>query len=156
MTRPGTLVIALCLWSHSALWIIAAAPNPQNQGPPVRSVWDGVFSVEQAKRGGEQYEVFCTNCHQSDLQGDGMDVPGIADARFMKKWDRRSLKDLFEMMSTQMPEIAPGSLSRGVYTDLLAYILQANGFPSGVTSLDSETATLARIAFEEFPPASSR
>jgi mono/diheme cytochrome c family protein len=133
-----------------ALSVVSAAPNPQNQGAAARSVWEGVYSVEQAKRGGEQYAVFCTNCHQPDLQGDGMDVPGIADARFQKKWDRRSLKDLFEMMSKQMPEIAPGSLSRAVYTDLLAYILQVNGFPSGATPLDGEPDTLAGIAFEPF------
>jgi len=119
-------------------------------------VWDGVYNVDQAKRGAEQYSIFCTNCHGFDLQGDEMDVPAIAGDRFMKKWDRRPLKDLFDVMSTQMPEIAPGSLTRAVYTDLLAYLLQVNGFPSGMRALDGEPVTLAHTAFEQFEPNPSR
>ena len=148
------VVTAACL-CVMPVFLVIVHPAPLRQAPDSatsRSVWDGVYTLEQASRGRSQYVIFCTNCHRSELQGDEMDVPGIADDRFAEKWDGRTLQDLFAIMSKTMPEIAPGSLSKAVYTDLLSYLLQANGFPSAVTALGSEPESLGRIMFERFPP----
>jgi mono/diheme cytochrome c family protein len=140
-----------------ALWAAPGGAAPQTPAPPQAStVWDGVYAREQAKRGQEQYDVFCTSCHGSDMQGDGADVPALADTRFAKKWTGRTLKDLFELMSQRMPENKPGTLSKDAYADVLAYILQGNGFPAGVRPLPFEPGALARIVFEETAPESPR
>src|SRR4029450_6269331 len=35
-----------------------------------RSVWDGVYTAQQAARGQMQYEYSCGRCHQQELPGD--------------------------------------------------------------------------------------
>jgi mono/diheme cytochrome c family protein len=136
-----------------ALGSVSRAAGPQ--GPPVarpRSVWDGVYTMQQARRGEEQYDAFCQPCHGSDLQGDGADAPGLVTERFAKKWDRHTLKELFTAINQTMPATRPGTLSQQAYSDVLAYILQANGFPTGAMELGHVPEDLARIRFEEVAP----
>jgi mono/diheme cytochrome c family protein len=147
MTRAIVLA-GVSMWAAaSALSASQTSPAPGN-----RSTWEGVYTLQQAKRGQEQYDISCANCHGSDMQGDGADVPALGDERFAKKWDRRTLKDLFSLMSQTMPENRPGSLSKEAYGNLLAYILQGNGFPNGVVELSRESDELARIVFDLTPP----
>ena len=59
-----------------------------------RSVWDGVYSEEQAARGKDEYEYNCGNCHIHDLSGDSIkDVPALAGPDFMAKWAGKSVKE---------------------------------------------------------------
>ena len=51
-----------------------------------------------------------------------------------------------------MPATRPGTLSQQAYSDVLAYILQANGFPTGAMELGHEPDDLATIRFEEVAP----
>jgi mono/diheme cytochrome c family protein len=141
------------------LMLCVAARAATGQDPPAapkRTVWDGVYTSEQTKRGQEQYDVFCTNCHGPDMEGDGADVPSVIDARFARKWTGRTLKDLFQLINQTMPENRPATLSKDAYTDLLAYILQGNGFPAGVTPLSSDPDILAGIVFDELAPDPAR
>lgn len=43
-----------------------------------RSVWDGIFTEEQATRGKAVYEQHCRSCHGADLMGDGVMDPSLA------------------------------------------------------------------------------
>ena len=52
----------------------------------------------------------------------------------MERWREDSLHSLFTTMSTLMPRNDPGILSDGEYLDILAYVLQSNGFPTGPTN----------------------
>lgn len=153
MGQRRTLPIALCFCFASVLGSVPGAASSQDSSKTrLRSAWDGVYTAAQAKRGQEQYDVFCTNCHGADTQGDGADVPALNDARFARKWDRRTLRELFALMSQSMPENRPGSLSQEAYGDLLSFILQNNGFPSGATDLGHDPDSLASVVFEQTPP----
>ena len=129
-------------------------PPPRQSGPvnASLSVWDGVYTVAQAKRGEAQYETFCSSCHGSDLQGDGADAAALAGARFVKKWSDRSLQALFTVVTETMPQDAPGTLSKAAYADLLAYVLQANGFPDGTMELGHDPQELGRMVLQETVP----
>lgn len=129
----------------------AAAPIPQEQGAAGRrSVWDGVYTDEQATRGQMQYAYSCGRCHLQELQGDSSrDVPPLNDERFLKYWSGRTLKELFDLTSKTMPADGPASLRAKSYLDLLAYLLQMNKFPAGSLELDPER--LDRIVFETVP-----
>jgi mono/diheme cytochrome c family protein len=153
MSHRCILLLALSLSVVSAFGGAVLTAGLQNS-PAIRSqsVWDGVYTTAQAKRGQEHYDVYCTNCHGTDMQGDGADIPALNDARFAKKWDRRSLKELLDLISQRMPENMPASLSKEVYSDLLAYILANNGFPGGAKEIGREPDTLATIVFEETAP----
>jgi mono/diheme cytochrome c family protein len=126
----------------------AATPAAQENNGERRSVWDGVYSLEQAKRGEAYYDEQCASCHQFDLEGDGLDVPALTTARFRDKWDRRSLRRLFDVISMSMPQQKPGSLTRDVYADIVSYILQKNEFPAGSQPLSIDPNALEAIALE--------
>jgi len=46
----------------------------------------------------------------------------------------------------------PGSLSRELYTDILAYVLKFNAFPAGATALDPRTEIQNGIRIVAFKP----
>ena len=101
-----------------------------------RSVWDGVYSEEQAARGKDEYEYNCGNCHIHDLSGDSIkDVPALAGPDFMAKWAGKSVKELLDYMATNMPQDSRGTLGAKTYADITAYVLKANMFPAGPDAL---------------------
>ena len=58
---------------------------------------------------------------------------------FFDTWGTRSTKDLFDYSAEAMPYGAP-SLSMESYTEITAYILQANGGVAGASALTDSTA----------------
>jgi mono/diheme cytochrome c family protein len=117
-----------------------------------RSVWDGVYTDAQAKRGQEFYEYSCAACHLPDLEGDpGRDVPALAGEVFLTAWRNRPLKELFDLMGKSMPKDSPASLRPQAYADLVAYLLQFNEFPAGDRELAPEPSSLERVGFGRTP-----
>lgn len=112
------------------------------------SIWDGVYSEAQAQRGREQYLQHCSVCHSVSLQGNNEAPPLVG--RFIPDWADAPLGDLYDYTSTAMPLDRPGSLSAPAYADIVAYLLNANGFPSGKKELDP--SMLATIRFDALAP----
>jgi len=88
-----------------------------------RSVWDGVFADDQAKKGQAAYNDNCSSCHGDTLMG-GESAPALAGGEFLSNWNGLTLGDLFERIRTTMPQNRPGKLSREVCSAL-------TNFPSG-------------------------
>jgi cytochrome c len=129
----------------SALIVVVAAQSP----PARRSVWDGVYTDAQAARGERQYGRSCEQCHGPDLAGDPvMEIPALSLDSFMTSWGGKSVKDLFDTVKRSMPKDKPGSLGTGSYVDVVAYLLQANKFPSGGRELPREPEQLDGIEIE--------
>ena len=103
------------------------------------SVWDGVYSKEQANRGQKAYNSQCARCHGEALLG-GETAPALVDSDFLDKWNGKSVGSLVELTRKTMPSDGPGKLSRRLCTDIIAYLLNANGFPAGESELDSDAA----------------
>ena len=114
------------------------------------SVWDGVYSDQQAGRGAALYQTACASCHGDKLQGKGQ-TPALTGSDFIMNWNGMTVGDLFEKMQTSMPADKPGSLSREQNASLVAYLLGANKFPSGAAGLSSDTERLRQIRFEAAP-----
>src|SRR5579872_2719324 len=110
------------------------------------SVWDGVYSSEQAKRGQALYSKACASCHRADLEGHGP-TPSLAGSEFRDRWDGQTLDDLFEKMQATMPADHPGSLSREDNAAILAFILRSNEMPAGEKDLPADSDSLAKIHF---------
>ena len=111
-----------------------------------RSTWDGVYTDVQAKRGEAIYAERCSSCHAPDLSG--MDqAPPLAGADFLIDWNDLTLNDLFERIRISMPADKPGSLERTEVADVLAFMLQKNGFAAGKTDLPSTADALQAIKF---------
>lgn len=111
------------------------------------SVWDGVYTQDQANRGKVLYGQQCASCHGSALDGSGT-APPLTGADFKGNWNGQSADDLFEKIQTSMPADQPGKLSREQNADILAFLLMSNGFPAGSKDLPTDAAVLAKIRFE--------
>lgn len=116
-----------------------------------RSVWDGVYTADQAKRGQPLYNQNCSSCHGDTLTGGEM-APPLTGGDFLANWNGLTAGDLFERIRTSMPASNPGKLSREVNADILAYILSVNQFPAGKTELDRRTEPLKLIRIDSVKP----
>jgi quinoprotein glucose dehydrogenase len=116
---------------------------------PATTTWDGIYTAEQAKRGGALFTEQCAACHGESLQGIES-APALVGDTFNSTWEGVALSDLFERIRTTMPLTAPGSLSRAQTADILAFIVQTGKFPAGTTELDP--AALASIKYRTYRP----
>ena len=112
-----------------------------------RSVWDGVYTKEQAAKGQAAYNESCSSCH-GDTLGGGESAPALAGGEFLSNWNGLTLGELFERIRTTMPQNRPGSLSREKNAQILAYVLSANNFPAGKTDLPQQTEVLKEIKID--------
>jgi len=119
--------------------------------PPTKSVWDGVYTEEQAKRGSGLYQENCASCHGAELTGGEM-APPLSGGEFMAGWDGLTVGDLFERIRISMPQNAPGSLSGQQNADVLSFMFSANKFPAGAAELPKEAGILKTIKFEVKKP----
>jgi mono/diheme cytochrome c family protein len=117
---------------------------------PTASVWDGVYSQAQAKRGEALYQEQCASCHGPDLAGGEM-APAVVGADFYSGWLDLTLGDLSERIRISMPQNNPQSLSRAQTADILAYLLFRNNYPAGENELYSQTEFLNTIKIEPKP-----
>jgi len=116
-----------------------------------KSVWDGVYTEEQAKRGEVISKDECVRCHGQGLAG-GEQAPPLEGAGFLSNWNGSTVGDLFERIRVSMPTDGPGRLTRQEDADVLAYMLSLNRFPAGKTPLDKQTDALKQIKFEATKP----
>jgi quinoprotein glucose dehydrogenase len=112
-----------------------------------KSVWDGVYTEEQANRGRQGYSDHCASCHGPELTGGEM-APALAGGDFLAGWDGLTMGDLFERIRISMPQDSPGSLSGQQNADILAFMLASNKFPAGQTELARDAMILKTIKFE--------
>jgi hypothetical protein len=132
--------------AFAAVLVLPVIGTPSARAQTSSSVWDGVYTAEQATRGGKSYTESCAFCHGPGLEGTG-EAPALVGAQFRSDFDGLTVGDLFDRTRTSMPQDAPNSLSAETYADILAYIFKANGFPAGQKELDHRTPYLKAIAF---------
>jgi len=134
----------------ATLAVFAAGAGVLAQNPSGKqSVWDGVYTEAQAARGERQYGRSCEQCHGPDMSGDQVEeIPSLVLESFMTDWNGKSVRELFDTVKRSMPKDKPGSLGTGAYVDLVAYLLQANKFPSGAKELSRTPEQLDPIVIE--------
>ena len=129
--------------------VTAALLEPEETSS-MASVWDGVFTEPQARRGEAVYTGACGFCHGHRLNGapddpDMRSTPPLARARFLRVWEGRSLATLFEYTRATMPEDNPSSLTEQEYVGVIAYMLTVGGMPAGDAELQPDLQSLARV-----------
>ena len=113
----------------------------------VTSVWDGVYTEAQAKRGEATYLEKCARCHRDDLSGEEMS-PALVGMAFSFRWRDLSVNDIFTSLRSTMPPESPRSLSDQAYVDVVAFLLNANNYPAANYELEPDPTALAEIAIE--------
>jgi S-disulfanyl-L-cysteine oxidoreductase SoxD len=145
------LMLAVSCGMIAALALVQVAATPAGARParhPLAraSVWDSVFTLEQAGRGETTYRATCSNCHGDSLAGIN-DAPALIGAQFHKTWDGNALSSLFNRIINDMPSDNPGSLAKPQVAELVAYLLKYNGYPAGKTDLPAAPEQLSQIRF---------
>lgn len=109
-----------------------------------KTVWDGVFTTAQADRGKENYlSGRCGGCHKLDLTGDR--GPALKGEDFIAHWENGSVNTLFDKIRETMPPNGANEVTDDAKADIVAYLLQQNGFPAGKTELRAEPESLGII-----------
>src|SRR4029453_4060054 len=111
-----------------------------------RSVWDGVYTAAQAKRGGDVYAEHCLECHGETLQGDGT-ASALAGPGFKDDFNGVKLGEMLDRTRKTMPDDKPGTMSRQQIADFLAYVFSVNKFPAGEAELPTQAEVLNQITF---------
>jgi mono/diheme cytochrome c family protein len=127
------------------------ALRAQEQASPLRSVWEGVYTEEQAGRGEVLYNRECATCHFADGIG-GETATTLSGPSFLANWDGLTVGDLSERIRVSMPPANPGQLSRRQIADILGHMLKSNGFPAGKKELARETEALKQIRIDANKP----
>jgi alcohol dehydrogenase (cytochrome c) len=106
---------------------------------------DSPFTAAQAQRGGAVYAKSCASCHGQNLEGT-TSTP-LAGPTFVSKWadGKHSIDDLYFVIRTQMPYGAPQTLTDKQYIDIVAFILQRNGYGSGSKEMVAGSTALKSI-----------
>ena len=138
------------LFGVVVLAVLGAAGGSAALDQSATSVWDGVYTEAQAKKGEAVYFARCVDCHGQDFAGREQ-APALAGLGFMEKWNRATVRKLFEVVE-QMPPGQPKSLAAQDYVDVLAYMLSVNGLPAGPAALPNDRAALARIEIKNVRP----
>lgn len=100
---------------------------------------DGVFTVAQADRGADLFDLTCGDCHASSE---------FSDEIFIETWGERSAYSFYRNISQTMPDDNPGSLEDQVYFDVVAYVLKINGHEAGSNELNRDTPNLRDVKMD--------
>ena len=133
-----------------AMAAVAAFANTVGLAQEPRATSAGVFTEDQAERGKDTYMQECSACHLEDLLGDGI-APPLVGPSFSFRWSDLSVGDMYAAIRTTMPQGAPASLSAQGYTDVIAYMLHANEYPTGDAELPPQEAELQQIIVDDKP-----
>jgi ankyrin repeat protein len=108
------------------------------------TIWNGVFTEEQAKRGEQTYAKSCAKCHAEDLLG-STNAPALVGQAFFARFDRTSADDVLDVIRRTMPQEAPDTLGMPAYADIVSFLFKSNGGPAGKTELPTDRAKLREI-----------
>lgn len=132
---PCAVMLAL-VWTSSNS--IAQAAQPEDP----KTILDRVYSVAQAERGQMRFKQSCGSCHA---------VSEFAEPEFSSRWEGQTLGDVFQFISTAMPEGSPGSLKPEDYASIIAFALSNGGFPVGTDDLPAKQDVLVKIGIVPNP-----
>ncbi|MBA2076966.1 c-type cytochrome [Rhodanobacter sp. PCA2] len=104
-----------------------------------------LYTQAQADIGKAKFLENCSRCHGRDLGG--MAGPALKGANFASAASHFHVGDIFTIVSQNMPATQPGSLPKDDYVEIMAFLLQENGYPAGSTALTFDQAKQSKVDF---------
>jgi len=130
----------------TAVFVLGAEQTVNGQAS-ARTVWDGVFTAAQADRGRGFYLANCSECHGATLEGG--EKQALKGDRFWADWQETTVDYMLGRISKNMPYSEDGSLAGTLgiptYVDIIAHILNTNGFPAGASELTAASSAGLQI-----------
>jgi mono/diheme cytochrome c family protein len=115
-------------------FIAAAAASATTSG----SALPTLFTNSDAVQGRIVFEQHCAACHGDDLRG--KIGPALIGPSLGSAGDHATVSIIFNVIAFEMPADDPASLTKQNYADVMAYILQRNGYPAGTHPLSYTAA----------------
>jgi mono/diheme cytochrome c family protein len=111
-------------------------------GTAIAQTGPAVFTADQAAQGAIVYQGQCASCHGGALEG--VAGPALKGDQFKAMAQAQALnaQSLLTVVSQSMPQSDPGSLTPDQNNQVVAYILQQNGYPAGTEALTVDNAHL--------------
>lgn len=151
--RSRLLVAAsLVIWGTALVSALVAQPPATVGGERLGNAQktttsDGVYTKAQADGAKAQFDKICADCHPFTVAAKKKtrDVP-LGDEPFFESWEGRSLGELITTVALTMPNDGSAVVSDEEAANLVAYVLQQNGFAPGEKPLtkDGGGAVVAR------------
>jgi mono/diheme cytochrome c family protein len=139
------------LFAISAVTVVAVtAVTGPTTAAQSKTVWDGVYTQQQAERGALSFASNCARCHEASAN-DGEEGKNLAGKVFWQSFRESTVDHLLDYVSRNMPNGAGGTLGATTYADLVAYILSRNDLPAGATELSKESAVGVKIIAKDGP-----
>jgi mono/diheme cytochrome c family protein len=137
-----------CRLSAVTFAALLAVAAPSAASAQMQAAADGapsLFTAAQATRGEASYDRYCLSCHGSHLDDGDFGGPPLRGSYFRTHWGAGDVAALFAFTKSVMPPDDPGSLSDSTYADILAYILQVNGYRAGERELPADAGAQAGL-----------
>jgi mono/diheme cytochrome c family protein len=136
---------------HRAAWQMAVATlgTQPVAGSPAPAV-PALYTQAQADDGLSQYSANCAKCHGDNLQG--RSGPALTGKHFATEKSAYTVGDVFRIVAQNMPAAQPGSLAHDDYVQIMAFLLQQNGYPAGTTPLQYDDALNSTIPLRYHGP----
>ena len=113
-------------------------------GSALASETPALYTRQQAEAGAAKFSDDCEQCHGANLEGRA--GPALKGTAFASPASKVTVGDVFTMVSQQMPATNPGSLDHEDYVQIMAFLLQQNGYPAGKQALDFATAASSKVS----------
>lgn len=128
----------------------AAAPAPAATTAAAPS-----FDRAQVAHGKRLYAANCAKCHGADMQG--VTAPALSGAAFAPANNAHlTIGGIYNYMATNMPADRPGKLKDSEYADLMAFLLNVNGYPSGGSKLTADAARASTTPLNAGPQSAAQ
>jgi len=116
------VLVVGCAGVASSVEAPEPAPTEHAVETAAATIWEGVYTTEQAGRGQQVALSICVECHSvSEWRGPG----------FIRLWEGRRVGDLYERICRTMPQNDPGRLIPQECADVVAYMLSLQDVPTG-------------------------
>jgi mono/diheme cytochrome c family protein len=139
MRQPAGSIGATAVVAAMTMGWVIVVTGYQTAPAGLRSTRSGVYTAEQAARGETTFASNCTGCHTTGA---------YSTPAFVRKWNGRTLAELYSLIAETMPEDFPGVLTAGEYAQVVAYLLKINRMPPGQDELPADVAALGKIQFD--------
>ncbi|MBJ18338.1 MAG: hypothetical protein CL933_02835 [Deltaproteobacteria bacterium] len=140
-------------------------PSPGDAKAVSGNSTGGFYSAAQAARGKAYFAGSCETCHRAEpshgARGEGPESASASGIRMgsqliamplmgqgLMKY-RHNVGDLYLKTRTTMPIEYPGALSEQSYLDIIAYLLQAKGYPAGDRELLGDLEAMSAMTLPE-------
>jgi mono/diheme cytochrome c family protein len=120
--------------ASSVILAFALFIEPSGARQARRTIWDGVYTQDQAATGAELMGQ-CRGCHGGDFSGG--QAPALRGSKWMEYWREDTLDSMYSLIKESMPPRAGSAMSESQALSVVAYILQANDLPSGDSPLST-------------------